>query len=154
MATQHEIAEDMGLSQPAISNALNSLGLFKREWEAMPLADVRKRLVRHYSELAAGRGGSDQYDLTKERARESRLKGDLLQLQIEEKSGALIPAEGVEREWQALIVACRTELLMAGEKITHAIRALYEVEVDTALIESHIETALRRLAGTEEHPPS
>jgi len=153
MATQTEIAEDMGLSQPAISNALNSLGLFKREWEAMPLVDLRKRLVRHYSELAAGRGGSDQYDLTKERARESRLKGDLLQLQIEEKSGSLIPAEGVEREWQALIVAARTELMLSVEKILQAIHTLYAIDVDPALIESHIETALNRLAAAEDDEP-
>ena len=69
MPTQHEIATDLGLSQPAVSGALGKLGLLKREYEAMPLEDVRRLLVRHYSELAAGRGGDDQYNLTAERAR-------------------------------------------------------------------------------------
>ncbi len=57
MATQREIAEDIGLSEEAVSNALGALGLTKREWAALSVSDARKMLVRHYTELAAGRGG-------------------------------------------------------------------------------------------------
>lgn len=149
MATQQEIADHLGLSQPTISSALNALGLLKREWEAMPLDDARKLLVRHYSEIAAGRGGDDQYRLTRVRARESSLKGDLLQLQIEEKAGTLIPAAAVEQEWQSLVVAARSELLMLPDKLTHAIKALHGVEIDAALIETQIHDVLHRLAHTE-----
>lgn len=147
MPTQHEIATDLGLSQPAVSGALGKLGLLKREYEAMPLEDVRRLLVRHYSELAAGRGGDDQYNLTAERARESRLKGDLLQLQIQEKSGVLIPADAVEQQWTALVVACKTELLMIPDKLTSTLKALHGIDVDPALIEQPINDALTRLAN-------
>ena len=146
MATQQEIAADLGLSQMAVSNALNALGLLKREWEAMTVPAARQLLVRHYTEVAAGRGGDDQYNLTKERARESRLKGDLLQLQIQEKAGALIPAAAVEQEWQSLIVAARSELLLLPGKIAQQIRALHGTEIDPTLIEDHIRDALNRLA--------
>lgn len=149
MATQQEIASDLGLTQAAVSNALNALGLSKHEWEAMSLQDARKLLIRHYSEVAAGRGGNDQYNLTKERARESRLKGDLLQIQIQEKAGALVPAAAIEQEWTGLIVAARTELLLLPGKIAHEIKALHGVEIDPALIETHVHAALNRLASNE-----
>ncbi len=147
MATQQEIADDLGLSRIAVSNALNALGLLKREWEAMTVADARQRLVRHYTEVAAGRGGEDQYNLTKERARESRLKGDLLQLQIQEKAGILIRSDAVEQEWRSLITSARSELLLLPGKIAREIKSLYVVEVDPSLIESHIHDALCRLSG-------
>lgn len=154
MATQREIADDLGLSQAVISGALNAIGLMKREWEALPLAEARKLLIRHYTEVAAGRGGDDQYNLTKERARESRLKGDLLQLQIQEKAGVLIPAAAVEQEWQALIIAARSELLLLPDKIVHAIKTLYGLDVDPSLIESHIHDALNRLASSADAEPT
>ena len=130
----------------AISNALNALGLMKREWEAMTVPAARQLLVRHYTEIAAGRGGEDQYNLTKQRARESQLKGDMLQLQIQEKAGTLIPAAAVEQEWQSLIVAARSELLLLPGKIAQQIRALYGTEIDPTLIEDHVRAALNRLA--------
>ena len=146
MATQQQIADDLGLSVEAISNALSALGMLKREWDVLSLSEARKILVRHYTEVAAGRGGNDQYNLTKERARESRLKGDLLQIQIQEKAGALVPGEAIEREWTSLIVATRTELLLLPEKIVHEIKALHGIEIDPGLIESHVYVALNRLA--------
>jgi phage terminase Nu1 subunit (DNA packaging protein) len=149
MATLQEIAADIGLSHGAVANALGALGLMKREWEVLSVPDARKILVRHYTEVAAGRGGEDQYNLTKERARESRLKGDLLQLQIQEKAGALIQADTVEQEWQSLIVAARSELLLLPDRIAHEIKALHNVEIDPALIEAHIYDALNRLAASE-----
>lgn len=149
MATQQEIAADLGLSQPAVSGALNAIGLMKREWEALPLEDARRLLVRHYTEVAAGRGGDDQYNLTRERARESRLKGDLLQLQIHEKSGALIPADAVEQGWQSLIVAARSELLLVAGKVVHAIKALHGIDVDPGIIDGPILDALHRLADAD-----
>lgn len=150
MATQQEISDDLGLSRIAVSGALNTLGLMKREWEAMTLTEARQLLVRHYTEVAAGRGGNDQYNLTKERARESRLKGDLLQLQIQEKAGVLIPSAAVEQEWQALIVAARSELLLLPDKVAHAIKTLYGIDVDPVLIESHVHAVLHRLASSDD----
>lgn len=131
----------------AVSNALNALGLLKREWEALTVPAARQLLVRHYTEVAAGRGGEDQYNLTKERARESRLKGDMLQLQIQEKASALIPAAAVEQAWQSMIVAARSELLLLPGKIVHQIKALHGIEVDPSLIEDHVRDALERLAA-------
>lgn len=147
MSTQQEIAADLGLSHQAISSALGKIGLLKREYEAMPLEDMRRLLVRHYSEIAAGRGGDDQFNLTQERARESRLKGDLLQLQIQEKSGVLIPADAVEQQWTALVVACKTELLLIPDKLASTLKALHGIDIDPALIEQPINDALIRLAN-------
>jgi phage terminase Nu1 subunit (DNA packaging protein) len=152
MPTQQDIAADLGLSQPAISGALGKLGLLKREYEAMPMEEIRRLLVRHYTEIAGGRGGDDQFNLTQERARESRLKGDLLQLQIQEKSGVLIPADAVEQQWTALVVACKTELLLIPDKLAAMLKALHGIDVDPALIEQPINDALIRLANQTVDP--
>lgn len=152
MTTQVEIAADLGLSQPAISSALSKLGLMKREYEAMPIAEIRRALVKHYSETAAGRGGDEQFNLTQERARESRLKGDLLQLQIQEKAGTLVPAGVVEDHFTALVIACRTELLQIPDKLTATLKALYAIDVDPALFEQPINDALTRLSNKTVEP--
>lgn len=146
MTTQQELATDLGLSQQAVAKALGKIGLFKREWEAMPLEETRRLLVRHYCDLAASRGGDDQYGLTAERARESRLKGDLLQLQIQEKVAALIPADAVEQEWQALVAAATAEVLTIPGTLAATLKALYGIDVDPALIEQPFNDALNRLA--------
>lgn len=148
MTTQQEIADHLGLNQSAISDALNALGLVKREWAGLSLDEARKLLVRHYTELTAGRGGSEQYNLARTRARESQLKGDLLQLQIQEKAGALIQAAAVEQEWISLVVATRQELLMLPDRLAHEIKALHGIDIDRALIEGHIHEALNRLANS------
>lgn len=119
----------------------------KREYEAMTLDEIRRLLVRHYSEIAAGRGGDDQFNLTQERARESRLKGDLLQLQIQEKSGVLIPADAVEQQWTALVVACKAELLLIPDKLAAMLKTLHGIDIDPTLIEQPINDALTRLAN-------
>ena len=147
MPTQQEIATNIGLTQQAVSSALGKMGLLKREYEAMPLDEVRRALARHYSEIAAERGGDDQFSLTQERAREARLKGDLLQLQIQEKARGLIPADAVEQQWTALVVACKTELLLIPDKLAAILKARYGINMDPALIEQPINDALIRLAN-------
>lgn len=148
MPTQTEIAADLGLSQPAISGALAALGLMKAEYEKMPLEEIRRVIMRHYAEIAAGRGGLEQFSLAQERARESRLKGDLLQLQIQEKSGTLIPAAAIEASWIALVLACKTELLMIPDKLVSAMKSLYGIDVDPDIFERPINDALERLSRT------
>ena len=146
MPTQQQIAADLGVSQQTVSATLGKLGFLKREWEAMPLEEVRRLLVKHYSETAAGRGGDDQYNLTQERARESRLKGDLLQFQIQEKAAALIPADAVEQEWQALVAAAQVEFLTIPGKLAATLKALYGIDVDLALVKQPFSDALNRLS--------
>jgi phage terminase Nu1 subunit (DNA packaging protein) len=146
MATQEQIAADLGISQPAVSEAMAAM---KLDCSAMTLAEARRVMVKHYSETAAGRGGAEQYNLTKERSRESRLKGDMLELQIHEKAGSLIQATAVEREWQSLIVAARSELMMLPGKIATELKAVHGIDIDAGLIEIHILEALWRLADTE-----
>jgi len=146
MLTQRQIADDLGLSQGTISNLFVAMGLTPEERDALSLEEARRRIVGHYKDLASGRGG---LDLARERARESRLKGDLLQLQIKEKCGALVPAAAIEQEWTALVVAVRNELLLLPGKLAQEIKTLHGVEIDPGLIEAHVHDALNRLARTE-----
>jgi hypothetical protein len=120
MLTQDEIAADVGLSQPAIARVLRHLKLKKSQWSVLPLAEVRKLIVRHYSECAAGRGGDAQFRLSEARARESQLKGDLLEIQIGEKTRSLIPAEIVSVTWGGMTSAARARLLAMPYRLASA----------------------------------
>ena len=101
-----------------------------------------------YIKYLQSRGGHERQAFVQERTRESRLKSDLLQLQIEEKAGTLVVAADVEAEWQSIVVATRSELLMLPDKLVHEIKALHGISVDASLIETHIHDALNRLANT------
>lgn len=102
-----------------------------------------------YIKHLQNRSGDERKTFMQEKQRESRLKGDLLQLQIQEKAGTLIPAAAVEQQWTALVVAARSELLMITDRLVYEIKALHGLDVDRSLIESRIADALHRLANSE-----
>jgi len=88
-------------------------------------------------------------DLQQERARESRMRADWIAMQMRLKAETHYPAEYVAREWNRLIIETRTALMQIPERLVSEIRVLHDVVVDPALIESHIETALHRLAAAD-----
>ena len=102
-----------------------------------------------YIKYLQNRSGDERKSFAQARQRESQLKGDLLQLQIQEKAGTLIPAAAVEQQWTALVVAARSELLMITDRLVYEIKALHGLDVDRSLIESRIAEALHRLANSE-----
>lgn len=106
-----------------------------------------------YIKYLQGRSGDERRDFMQEKMRESRLKGDLLQLQIQEKSGTLVQADAVEQAWINLVVAARSELMLLSNKITYEIKALYDIDIDHDLISSLINEALNRLADSEPEDP-
>ena len=145
MPTQNQIADDLGLSQATVSNVLATLGA---QAEALTLEDARRAILRYYQQQAAGRSAAGG-DLHQQRARAERLKADMMELQIAERARKLIPAEAVEREWTAILVATRTELLQVSEKIDREIQAGAQPAEVPALVDKHIRAALNLLANRE-----
>jgi phage terminase Nu1 subunit (DNA packaging protein) len=142
-ATQGRFGLLVGVSQQAISERVNAGVLAEggtfRDW-LLAYCD-RLRLE------AAGRSGDDNQSLTRARTREAEASANLKQLQILEKTGALVPAAEVEPRYNAMITAARTELLSLSEKHVQQIKALYGVDVDQAIFDDAIHAALTHLAS-------
>lgn len=68
-------------------------------------------------------------------------------LKFQKLTGELIPAALVEEQYTALIMACKTELLLIPDRLTATLKALYGIDVDLDLIEQPINEALIRLSN-------
>lgn len=143
MVTQRQIADDLGISQATVSNILATLGA----QTPTTLEDARRAILHHYQQAAAGRGAGGDYHA--QRARSERYKADLLEISVQEKARALVPVALVEKEWMAILVAARNELLQIPDKIAHEIQAGTKPADIPALVDKHIRDALNLLANRE-----
>lgn len=83
-------------------------------------------------------------------ARLKELQRAKLEMEIAERAGKLVFAADVERMLTEAIVAARTELLTLADRLKARLDATYRVNIDPAIIEAEVLTALRKLS---ENPP-
>lgn len=143
MPTQQEIADHLGMSQQAVSQQLQPLGI---DWRNEPLAKIRLRYIEHLRAQAAGHRSADGMDLTRERALTEQVDRQLKQLTLAEKLGQLINVAQLEPELQRMVGAFRSELLARDDKLKAELDALYGIDVDLTLITDHTRAALAQLA--------
>ena len=103
-------------------------------------------ICKRQREMAAGRGGEQQFAVAQAKARESKLKGDLLEFQLAEKGGMVLLADEQEKMVGSMIVAARTELLAMSGKLREQIKREHGVDVPRALIDGYIHSSLEHLA--------
>lgn len=145
VATQTGFASLIGVSQQAISKRVDAgtltMGQTYRVW--------LQALFEKLSTEAAGRSGEDQASLTRARTDEATASAELKRLMVAEKSGQLVPVAEIEPQIAAMVIAARTELLAMADKLYADIKALYNIEIDPALINEKIYAALEHLSA---HP--
>ena len=86
MLTQKEISEHLDLSQAAVSQWLDRLGI---DWKVSCLDEIRVAYIRSLREQAAGRAASGDLDLATERARLAKEQADKVAMQNAETRGEL-----------------------------------------------------------------
>ena len=150
MASQREVAQHLDMSERNARDVLKALGI---DWANSSLDEIRVTYIRDLRSTAAGRGGENQVKLAEQRTRESRLKGDLIELQLAEKSGELVAVGEVEPGVISMVVAARTELLTMADKLRHAIQIEHGIEVSADMINGHIFAALEHLATGGDDTP-
>jgi len=143
MANQSEVAKHLDMSVRNLREVLGRLGLNTKN---NTLDEIRVAYIRHVREGAAGRGGNDQVNLTRARTREAVASAHLKELDVKTKMGTLIPVDEIEPSLEALVVALRTELLILPDKLTMAVKTMYDVDIDPLLIEEPIHEALQHFA--------
>lgn len=139
-ATQAGFARLIGVDRSAVNRMdyLPEGGSFQ-EWLTVYCERLR--------EIAAGRGGEDQYELTAERARLAHHQANKTELEEQELRGVLVKVEEVVDIWTNSISNCKTRLLGLPNKLTHQILAASDHKVALALFESGIHEALDELAN-------
>lgn len=140
MPTQAEIAEHLDMSERNARDVLNSLadkhGLERDWWKSTTLDNIRVKYIRDMRDKAAGRGGDDQFNLTKQRAREAEVNSKLKELEYGEKLGQLIVAEeaaAVLIEWAT---ASNREYQSVLSKLVGEIQSVHKIEIDNNLVDN------------------
>jgi len=92
--SQQDIADHLDMSQQAVSQLLQEIGI---DWKSADLGQIRLAYIRRLREAAAGRGGEGAVgELAAERARLAREQADKIAMQNAVTRGELAPVALIE----------------------------------------------------------
>lgn len=110
MLTQQTIADHLDLTQPAVSDLLQRLGV---DWRESTLDTVRVVYIRHLREKAAGRATEGTLDLATERAALAKVQRERIEMQ-----------NAVTRRELAPVILIEQVLAKAGSKVASILDAI------------------------------
>lgn len=108
--TQQEIADHLDLSQGAVSQWLDRLGI---DWKLASLDEIRVAYIRELREQAAGRAAAGDLDLATERAGLAKAQREKIEMQ-----------NAVTRRQLAPVVLIEEVLAKAGAKVAGVLDAI------------------------------
>jgi len=148
MPTQQEIADYLGISQQAVSQQMQPIGI---EWQTATMDEIRFAYLAHLRGVAAGHRSSDGMDLARERALTEQVDRELKMLTLSEKKGQLVNVGQLEPELLRQYIAFKAELEARDDKLKEELDLLYGIDIDLELISTHTRNALSHLSR---HDPS
>lgn len=141
-ATQSGFGALVGISQQAVSDAITRgvlvAGGTYAEWLLAYSAHMR--------EQAAGRGGDDQGNLTKARARQAIADATLKELQYRREIRDVIAVAELEPSLITWIVGIRSAVENLAARLVALIESKHGIEIDTADVDDLVCTALDAIA--------
>ncbi len=106
--------------------------------------------IRYLQERVHGGGGSKtSADISTERARLLKGQADMIEMELEERTGQLIDIEKVENDWMTMVNACRSKLLGIPTKSAYQIAHLNDTHEIEKYLKRIIYEALDELATQE-----
>lgn len=93
MLSQNDIADHLDMSQQAVSQLMEQLGI---DWHVATLDQIRVAYIRRLREQAAGRAASGDLDLAGERAALARAQRERIEMQNDVTRGELAPVILIE----------------------------------------------------------
>lgn len=143
----------MKLSKKQLAEMFDTSERTLTDWQekGMPIEKDSGRGKRNvYDSAACIEWRQNQLMAGKEREtsrdRRDRLQGDLIEMQMAEKAGLLVPAAEVAQALSSVVHGCRSILLIAGEKLKAELDARHDIDVDADLINEHFRDVLTKLA--------
>ena len=131
MATQREVADHLGVSQPVVAK-LVSAGVFQPTGRGgLDLDACRKAYLGRLREEAAGRaahGGADgepeELDLVAERARLAAAQATRVEMEIHRTAGLVVPIEESVRQLTKILTRVRARILAIPSEAAPSISRL------------------------------
>lgn len=131
----------VGVSQQAISKLIAKDVLHKdgtlKQWLSAYCSRMR--------EEAAGRGGDDQYNLSKARAEESIIKTAKLRLEYNREIGNLIVTEDAVDAINDWCRFANREFSQGTHRLVHEIQNKYKIEIEDQLVEGITGSSTERI---------
>lgn len=147
--TQKEIAKRLDMSDRNARDVLGALaekhGLDRDWWKKATIDDVLVKYIRDLREKAAGRGGDDQANLTKQRAAESHIKTAMMTLEYNEKIGTLVPADLAASGLKEWCGNANREYLSGIHALVGEIKSVYKIDVDNELVNNIVNSTIARI---------
>jgi len=149
MATQHEVAQHLGISQKMVADMVAMGQLDKKPRGQYDLDECRKQYIERLRETAAGRAANGDLDLGEERARLAKEQADAKEMENEVQRGALVYIEDVAGAIEKQFTKVRTKLLSVPTKVAPEAHACATVKEVQGLLEQSITEALNDLVGLD-----
>lgn len=144
--TQLEIAEHLSMSERNVRSVLKKIGIDHR---SASLDEIRVGYIRMLREEAAGRGGAEQYDLTRARARQAEADAQLKELQFHERVGSLVEADWVSELISDHAISTRNEIDQAIDRLFLSIENEHGIRIDRTTADRALADAYRTI---QDHP--
>ena len=158
MATQRQVADHLGVSQPVVAK-LVAAGVFLPTGArgGLDLDACRKAYLSRLREEAAGRaahGGADgepeELDLVAERARLAKAQADRIEMEIHRTAGLVVPIEESVRQLTAVLSKVRTRILAIPSEAAPSVSRCKTVAETEAELRRRVVDALTDLSSAKE----
>lgn len=139
------LAEWLGITVQAVNKHARDGVLQKSNSGTFELQASVLAYCAHIREVAAGRGGSEQLNLTAERARLAREQADTYELRNAVTRGELVEVAEAERAWSDTLRTVRSCMLAVPSRVRQRLGHLTAADVEA--IDFEVRNALTEAAG-------
>lgn len=140
------LADWLGISVQAVNKHARD-GVLRKSNSRYDLKASVTAYCHHIREVAAGRGGSEQLNLTAERARLAREQADQYALRNAVTRGELVEVAEAERAWSDTLRTVRSCMLAVPSRVRQRLGHLTVADIEA--IDFEVRNALTEAAGEE-----
>lgn len=141
------LADWLGISPQAVNKHAREGVIRRNDDGAFDLRASVLAYCRHVREVAAGRGGDEQPNLTAERARLAKVQADSYELKNAVTRGELVEVAEAERAWSDTLRTVRSCMLAIPSRVRQRLGHLTVADVEA--IDFEVRNALTEAAGEE-----
>ena len=153
MASQHEVAKHLGISQKMVADMVAMGQLEKKPRGQYDLDECRQQYISRLRETAAGRAANGDLDLAEERARLAKEQADAKEMENAVARGELVYIEDVGGAIEKQFTKVRAKMLGIPTKVAPEAHACATVKEVQSIIELAITEALNDLVGIDAKDP-
>lgn len=130
---QAAIAKRLDMSERNLRDILQNLNI---DHKTTKVNDIVIAYVRDLREKAAGRGGNDQLNLSKQRAEESAVKTAMMRLDYNRQIGLLVPGEDAALAITDWCSTANREYRSGFSKLKAEIQSVFKVDIPDEMVEN------------------